>query len=167
MPVSMSGMASGMDTESIINNLDEIERRPIQQLEIDKNKYRNRKEALKQLQGVLEEIDKNAKNLFGFRASFDDKKALSSDTSIIEATATKKAKEGSTALKIVKTATNHKVSSDPVKNDEKLPPLHSLSLSTANGDREVSRAAGCRPEGEDRGGPRHAQRLGGKKNRGL
>ncbi len=142
MPVSMSGMASGMDTESIINKLVEIERRPIQQLEIDKNKYRNRKEALKQLQGVLEEIDKNAKNLFGFRASFDDKKALSSDTSIIEATATKKAKEGSTALKIVKTATNHKVSSDPVKNDEKLPAA-SFTLSV-NGESATVRFKGGR-----------------------
>ncbi|HOO72137.1 MAG TPA: flagellar filament capping protein FliD [Spirochaetota bacterium] len=132
MPVTMGGMASGMDTDAIISKLVDVERRPILQLELDKKKYRTRKEALKVLRGHLEEIDKNAKNLYGFRASFDDKKALSSDTEIISATATKKAKEGLTSIRVDRIASNHKVSTDPVKASDKLSPA-SFTLSV-NGE---------------------------------
>ena len=121
MPVTMSGISSGMDTDAIINKLIEVERQPIRQLEIDKRQYQSRKKALNQLKGHLEDIEKRAKDLYGFRASFDDKKALSSDPAVLEASASKKAKEGTTRVQVIKRASTHKIASDPVKGTVKLP----------------------------------------------
>jgi flagellar hook-associated protein 2 len=121
MPVTMGGMASGVDTDAIISKLVDVERRPILQLELDKKRYRTRKEALKGLREHLEEIDKHAKNLYGFRASFDEKKSISSDESTIEATANKLAREGVTSIKVERIASNHKISSDPMNPQDRLP----------------------------------------------
>ena len=75
MPVSMGGMASGVDTESIINKLVEVESRPIIQYEHSKAKSSQKKDALDKLGAQLKELEKTAKELYGFRANFDRKKS--------------------------------------------------------------------------------------------
>ncbi len=50
MPVTLGGVASGMDTDQIIQKLVEVEARPIIQWQEEKDRYSLRKEALRQLQ---------------------------------------------------------------------------------------------------------------------
>ena len=114
MPFTMGGVASGVDTDSIINKLIEVESQPIKQLQRDKVLNNQKKEALRKLSSQLKELDAKARELYGFRAAYDEKKAISSDPSVIEATASKHADSGSTKIEVLQLASNHKISTDPL-----------------------------------------------------
>ncbi len=121
MPVTMSGMASGMNTDAIIDKLLKIEGKPIEQLEIGKKKNTIRADALKILDNKLKKLSSTARDLYGFRASYDNKVARSSDPTVLKANANKNALKGIKSIEVMQIATAHKISSDPVKNDAELP----------------------------------------------
>lgn len=121
MPISMSGMASGMDTDAIIDKLVNVEARPIKQLEIRKKNHSTRKEGLKTLGKYLDEVNNAAKELFGFRASYTDKAAAVSDPSVLEAKAAKEADKGVKKIKVIQVAESHRISTDPVDEKAVLP----------------------------------------------
>ncbi len=121
MPVSMSGMASGMDTDAIVDKLVNVESRPIRQLEIRKKNHNARKDSLKALGKQLNDVNSAAKDLFGIRTSFNDKNAVSSDNSVVEAKASMAADKGVKKIKVNQIASSHKVSTDPVQEKEALP----------------------------------------------
>ncbi len=121
MPVSMSGMASGLDTDGIVDKLVNVEARPIRQLEIRKKNHNARKDGLKALGKQLNEVSSAAKDLYGFRTSFNDKNVISSDSSVVEARASMAADKGVKKIKVNQVATSHKVSTDPVQEKEMLP----------------------------------------------
>ena len=121
MPVTMSGMASGMDTDAIIQKLVNVESKPIQQLEIRKKRLNNRKEGLRALSRHLGDVSNTAKDLFGIRASFTEKNAVSSDNSALDAKATKFADKGVKKIKVKQLAASHKIASDPIQEKEQLP----------------------------------------------
>ena len=79
MPVTMGGMASGMDTDSIISKLVEVESQPIKKLQRAKLVNNQKKDALNKLSSSLKDLDGKSRDLYGFRASYDEKKAISSD----------------------------------------------------------------------------------------
>ncbi|HPD78839.1 MAG TPA: flagellar cap protein FliD N-terminal domain-containing protein, partial [Spirochaetota bacterium] len=72
MPFTMGGVASGVDTDSIINKLIEVESQPIKQLQRDKVLNNQKKEALRKLSSQLKELDAKARELYGFRAAYDE-----------------------------------------------------------------------------------------------
>lgn len=121
MPVTLGGVASGMDTEGIIKKLVDVEKRPIRKLEREKQVYSIKKSALKELSKVLNKLDKSVKELYGFRASYEDKKAISSDESIVQASATKHASIGNRKLTVLELASTHRIISDPISKSEKIP----------------------------------------------
>lgn len=121
MPVTMGGMASGIDTDAIINKLVEVESQPIRQLEKSKILNNQKKEVLSHLSTRLKDLDSKAKDLYGFRASYDEKKSSSSDPSVLDVTATKYADVGTTSVEVVELASNHKITSDNIDGDVKLP----------------------------------------------
>ncbi|MCU0821016.1 MAG: flagellar filament capping protein FliD [Spirochaetes bacterium] len=121
MPVTMGGMASGMDTDGLIEKLVEVEARPIQQWVADRNRSNQRKEALGVLRTNLTELNNSVKDLYGFRASFKDKKAISSDAGIVNAVANKEAEKGSRSILVKELASTHKIATDPLKKDYKIP----------------------------------------------
>ncbi len=121
MPVTISGMSSGLDTDGIIEKLVNVEARPIRQLEIRKKNHNSRKEGLQTLSGQLEEIDKAARDLYGFRSSFHDKKVAASDSSVIDAKANKNADTGIKRVRVIQLATHHRVASAELGEDEVLP----------------------------------------------
>jgi flagellar hook-associated protein 2 len=123
MPVTMGGMASGLDTNNIIQKLVEVEARPIIQWTGEKETYQKRKEALGDLKLNLTKLNEASKDIYGYRASYNDKKAVSSNQSILEATANKVAEKGTREIKIKELASNHKISTDKVSKDEKLTPV--------------------------------------------
>ena len=121
MPVTMGGMASGMDTDSIISKLVEVESQPIKQLQRSKLVNNQKKEALGKLSSTLKDLDSKTRDLYGFRASYDEKKAISSDTSVIDAIASKQADAGLKKIEVLQLATFHKISSDKIDVEKKLP----------------------------------------------
>jgi len=121
MPVTMSGMASGMNTDAIIEKLVNVEARPIRQLEERKKVYSRRKDALSMLKKNLSEVNSSARDLYGFRASYDDKGVTSSDTSIIDARANKKADTGIKKIQVLQLASTHKIATDTIEDTKKLP----------------------------------------------
>lgn len=121
MPVTMGGMSSGLDTENIIQKLVEVEARPIHQWAGEKETHRKRKDALGDLKNNLTKLNESAKDLYGFRASYNDKKAVSSNPGVLDASANKLADKGAREIKVKELASIHKISSDKISKDEKLP----------------------------------------------
>lgn len=121
MPVTMGGLASGMDTDAIIKKLVQVEAQPIKQIERSKRVYGVKKNALNQLSTKLKKLEAKTKKLYGFRATYDAKKSISSDTSVLEASATKTADTGDVKIEVMQVASAHKITSDKLKKSEKLP----------------------------------------------
>ncbi len=121
MPVTLGGMSSGIDTEGIIKKLLDIEARPIRQWEEDKLRYNERKEALYGLRTRIIELNKSAKDLYGFRATYQDKKAIVSESSVIEAVANKHAGIGQRNIEVLQLASTHKITTDPIEEGVMLP----------------------------------------------
>jgi len=120
MPVTMGGAASGIDTDSIINKLVEAESRPIKQFQRDKYLNTQKKEALNRLSASLKDLDSKAKDLYGYKSSFNEKNTVSSDNSVVEAIASKLADTGSKKIEVVQLASNHKISTDKIDSEKKL-----------------------------------------------
>ncbi|HOM08816.1 MAG TPA: flagellar filament capping protein FliD [Spirochaetota bacterium] len=121
MPVTLGGVASGMDTDQIIQKLVEVEARPIIQWQEEKDTYSRRKEALRQLQTKLNTLNNATKDLYGFRSPFREKGVQVSDTSVLQAQASRYAVNGTHTLEVLNLASTHKVSTDQIKEDEILP----------------------------------------------
>lgn len=117
----MGGMASGIDTDSMINKLVEVESQPIKQLQRGKIVNSQKKEALGKLSTQLKDLDAKARDLYGFRASYDEKKAVASDTSVLDATASKNAETAAVRIEVTQLASYHKISTDPLEYEKKLP----------------------------------------------
>ncbi len=137
MPFTMGGMASGIDTDSMINKLVEVESQPIKQMQRSKVLNNQRKDALRKLSSQLKELDGKARDLYGFRASYDEKKSVSSDTSVIEANASKQAVSGSTRVEVTQLASMHKITTDPIKSEKKLP-AGKLSITVNGAEKKIS-----------------------------
>ena len=120
MPLTISGM-SGVETDGMVQKLVEVESRPIKQLEIRKKNLNYRKESLKNLGKILEDVNSSARELYGLKASFYDKSAVSSDTSVLEAQANKNAEKGVKKIKVLQIATSHKISTDPMQEYDVIP----------------------------------------------
>lgn len=121
MPVTMGGMASGIDTDSIINKLVEVESQPIKQLEKSKILNSQKKEVLTLLSSQLKDLDTKAKDLYGFRASYEEKKSTTSDPTVLDVTATKYADVGASSIEVLEVASNHKITTDNIDGETKLP----------------------------------------------
>lgn len=137
MPFTMGGMASGIDTDSMINKLVEVESQPIKQMQRGKILNNQRKDALRKLSSQLKELDGKARDLYGFRASYDEKKAVSSDTSVIEANASKQAVSGSNRVEVTQLASLHKITTDPIETEKKLP-AGKLSITVNGVEKKIS-----------------------------
>lgn len=140
MPITMGGMASGVNTDDVIQKLVELEARPIQQWVDGKNTSTKRKETLDNLKSRLQDLNNSANDLYGFRASYDDKKVGSSNNDILQATASSAAEKGTKEIEVVELASTHKISSDPIKSDDILP-AGKLQIEV-NGESETIKFAG-------------------------
>ncbi len=121
MPVTLGGVASGMDTDQIIQKLVEVEARPIIQWQEEKDRYSLRKEALRQLQTKLNTLNNATKDLYGFRSPFKEKGVQISDPTVLQASASRYAVNGTHTLEVLHLASSHKISSDQIKEDEIFP----------------------------------------------
>jgi flagellar hook-associated protein 2 len=121
MPVTMGGIATGMNTDDIIKKLVNVESQSIVKIQQEKSSNNQRKKALQSYGVQLADLQKTVKELYGFRASYDDKKGISSNLGVLEAVASKSAQKGTNKVKVLQTASNHKISTDPVELSLDLP----------------------------------------------
>ena len=105
--VSFGGLASGLDTNALIQNLVALQRRPIQQLETRQNDYRSNissfstiKTKFSELQDIIEEMSSTE--------SFQTLSASTSDSDILTASATGDASPGTLSIDVQQLATYQK-----------------------------------------------------------
>ncbi|RMG26447.1 MAG: hypothetical protein D6724_01785 [Armatimonadetes bacterium] len=107
--ISFGGLASGIDTESIIQRILQLERQPIQRLLIQKGKLTNRQTAVDQYKSLVGAVRTAAKDL-NLKSTFQAVKASSSDTAVATITAGTSALPGIYQLSVSQLAQAHKIS---------------------------------------------------------
>lgn len=119
MPVTISGLASDIDTESIIHKLVEVEKIPLKRLQEEKKLKQQEKRVWKLLKTEVVKLDNIARELYGFRSIFKEKKIINNEYFTL--TPTRKSKRSKHNIEILSLAKTHKVLTDPISAKEKLP----------------------------------------------
>lgn len=104
MDLSLSGLASGMDWKSLVDQLAQVERAPQSRLRIEQNKIENRNNAFGSIKTQLNVL-KNRVDTLKDPAFFDSRTASSSDSTVLSATVGSGAAIGAYAFNISQLAT--------------------------------------------------------------
>ena len=107
MSITFGGLASGMDTESIISELMKIERFPIDRLEKDQAYYNNRLNAFSELDGKLKGFLEKAEAI-DTRLELNSPTLKSSSEEFVAATADSNSQLGSYQLTVIDLAQQQK-----------------------------------------------------------
>jgi flagellar hook-associated protein 2 len=108
--VSFSGLATGLDTGSIISQLVELKRAPVYRLQKDKQSYQNQISSLATLKTKLLALQTAARKL-DTSTEFSTAKATSSDTDALTVSAGGSASPGQYNVKVLSLATSQKLQS--------------------------------------------------------
>ncbi len=108
--ISFTGLASGIDSQSIVSQLMQIEALPLQRMQQQQAILSNKQSLYASLKSILVAFNSSASAL-NTAASFNPIKAFSSDTDVATTTATSSAVAGVYELAVSKLATTHKASS--------------------------------------------------------
>ena len=108
--VSFSGLATGLDTGSIISQLVELKRAPVYRLQKDKQSFQDQISSLTTLKSKLVALQTAAKKL-DTASEFSTAKATSSDTDALSVSAGGTAAPGQYKVRITSLATAQKVQS--------------------------------------------------------
>lgn len=106
--ITFSGLASGIDTDSIIQRLIALQRRPLQQINLRKAELTARMGAFDQFRGLVSNLQTTAGAL-STRNAFNLVRVTSSDTNVATATASPDAIAGTYDLRVSKLAQAHKL----------------------------------------------------------
>ena len=122
--ISIPGISnsSGMNTSKMIDDLMELERRPVRRLETRVETYESQQDAWRAMGRVLGRLRDTARGLYGFDNPFRSRLASTSDESVLTATATRQASEGIEELTIVQTAGRDRFASRPVDREYRVQP---------------------------------------------
>ena len=107
MSITFGGLATGLDTESIIEALMEIERQPIDRLESDKSYYQSRLEAFSQLDSKLRDFLEKAEAI-DTSIELNSPSVSSSSQANVAVTATGQAQLGSYQITVIDLAQQQK-----------------------------------------------------------
>lgn len=118
---TMPGMASGQDTNNIVKQLVELEKKPIQRWEMD-NAYSSAQiEAWTELRKKTQDLQNKAKNLTTFTSPLATKKIKSSQDGVISGEAGRGAKPGKKTIEVLELATHHQISGNPIDSEKPIP----------------------------------------------
>jgi flagellar hook-associated protein 2 len=101
--ISFGGLASGLDTKSIIAALVAVERRPIQQLETKKTSLNRQKNLYGDLGGLLDKLASSAKRLRS-TTDFLQMKGSSDNESVLTVSASSRATPGTHTVRVLELA---------------------------------------------------------------
>lgn len=97
--IKLSGLVSGLETDTIINQLMKIERSPLDKLNQQKTKISWKREAYREVNTSLSNIQ-TLVNKLRFSSSFSKQTATSSDNSVVTATSSSSATSGGFSIKV-------------------------------------------------------------------
>lgn len=131
MPVSISGLASEIDTQALIEKLVELERRPIKRLEEERELQKLRVEVLEMMSRDFKRLRDSLRPFLGPGSVLRRKTALGTDDRFFTVTPGENAVPGQYKLEILRIAQAHSVASDPFPESTPIPPgTFRLSLGT-------------------------------------
>jgi flagellar hook-associated protein 2 len=105
---------NNIDVKSIIDRLVKVETKKLERLEENKEVLNKEKSSWTTLGNKVKDLQEATHRLFGFRAPFDDKIAISSNESYLSATAARIAEPFTASVKIDQVAQSERILSDPV-----------------------------------------------------
>lgn len=118
MPIRLSGMASGLDTDTIIKQLMQVERTPLNKLIQEKQTIAWKRDSYRETNTALTAI-RNLADKMRFSSNFNQQSATSSDASIVTATASSTATSGGFSLRVDRLASSALLAGDKVAVDTK------------------------------------------------
>jgi len=116
MSFSLVGLASGLDTATIINSLIELERLPIKNLETQKSFLQKKQDVLRSINTKLNTLKNLAADL-KLASFYQTNTATVSDSTVLKATASGSAAAGSYTIEVLQKATQHVVAADAHDKD--------------------------------------------------
>ena len=118
MSISVSGLISGLDTDSIVAQLLNVQQQPIVQLQRREADYQVKLSAYGSLQSSLSNLQSALEGLVE-TSDFAVFKATSGDTDLFEASASATATPGSHEIRVTQLAASHKLKSSEFSSGEK------------------------------------------------
>ena len=109
-PNAISGLSSGMDTKSIVEQTIAAERKKLEPIEVRKDEKTRELDSWRQIEAHLEVVKTSAEKL-SKKALWEGKLVSSSNPDVVEAIATAGAKPGKHTLVVDKLALNHQIAS--------------------------------------------------------
>ncbi|MDR2588688.1 MAG: flagellar filament capping protein FliD [Spirochaetales bacterium] len=119
--ISIPGVNSKYNTEEMIKSLVEAEKIPLKRMEETVGKYKTQTSTWRDVNQGLSRLRDSSRALFGFQSPFGERRSVSSDESILTATATREAAEGRMELLVKRVAANDKFLSRPLELDYSVP----------------------------------------------
>ena len=119
--ISIPGISSKYKTDELIKKLVEVEKIPLKRMEESVTTLKTQQATWREIQQGLTQLRERARSLYGFQASFNERTAKSSDSSILTATATRDALEGSYEIEVLRVAQADKFLSDSLALDTEIP----------------------------------------------
>ncbi|WP_068673072.1 flagellar hook-associated protein 2 [Oceanobacillus sp. Castelsardo] len=113
----ISGLATGMDTESIINDLMKVEKMPLDKMEQDKTKMEWQRDKFREINTLRQKIDDMAFDL-QLSKTFNTKTVNSSQENAVTATGSPTSSEGAYKIEVTKLATSYINVSDKITDTD-------------------------------------------------
>lgn len=114
--INFAGLATGIDTESIIQKLTELQARPLQRLMARKAQLNARMSAFDQFQGLVRNLQ-TAAGALSTRNAFSILKGTSSDTNVVTVNPSADAMPGTYEIRVSRLAQAHKIVSGAHSSD--------------------------------------------------
>jgi len=106
--INFAGLATGIDTEAIIQRLTELQARPIQRLMVRKSQLQSRMSAFDQFRGLVSNLA-TAAGALSVSSAFNSVRGTSSDPQVATITSSTQALPGTYELRVSKLAQAHKI----------------------------------------------------------
>ncbi|SEL32344.1 flagellar hook-associated protein 2 [Paenibacillus sp. cl141a] len=117
-PIRYTGLSSGMDIDSIVKNLMQVERLPLQKLTRQKTSLIWQREDYRSMNTALTSFRKAAEGL-RFGSSFETKQVVSSNPNAVDVTGSSGASEGFNTIKVLNLATSASLTGKALAADTK------------------------------------------------
>ncbi|MFQ3619635.1 MAG: flagellar cap protein FliD N-terminal domain-containing protein, partial [Spirochaetales bacterium] len=102
--ISIPGVSSKYKTDELIQKLVEVEKIPLKRMEESVSNLKTQQSTWRELQQGFVQLRDRARGLYGFQTPFNERTAISSNSSMLTATANREAIEGTYPLEILKIA---------------------------------------------------------------
>lgn len=119
--IMIPGVTDSVFDDDMIDQLMEVERRPVTRMEEQVNTYQEQREAWEEIGRRLSALRDSSRTLFSFENPFNDRVADSTDESVVTAAAERGAARGTTTVEVLETAQADRFLSRPLPSDFAVP----------------------------------------------